>query len=100
MPSSGTAQPAARLLDPSRATRAGARRPEAGGELCQRTLRVADDDMVDGEGPGGVERFDVELDEGLPPRIQEVGRLVDGVRWPELGADSDNEVRVSNHCIG
>src|ERR1700738_5362398 len=73
---------------------------DASAKLAERDGRVAYHHMVDRKGPRCVERLDVELDERLPDRVEEVGGLVDRVGRTQLGADRERQIRIRERRVG
>ena len=65
-------------------------------DLLEDFASVADEPDIDREGPTGVAFVDVDLDDGLPFRVEHGRVLADGVLRGQLGPDHEGNVRVAN----
>ena len=84
-----------------RRTRAGATGAAHGGaQPVEHDAGVADEDVVGRERPRRVERLDVDLDQRLAGRVEEVDVLVGGVVGAELGADREHDVGAADDLVG
>ena len=69
-------------------------------ELGQDGPRVADEGDLDREGPPGVARVDVDLDDRLIPRIEDLRPFADGIGRRQLRAHHQHGVGLAHHVVG
>src|ERR1700730_16280648 len=74
-------------------------RSQALQELLDPGCRVAYKGHIGGEGPGGVARLDVDLDQRLTVRIEQVGILASRVGESKSRTEGQAEIRVAQHRV-